>query len=271
MNTLPVELIHQILDDVPMFDIFFSMCLVNKRLRSICLNYPRFEANFSSMVTTMKKNEFDYICTLLRRSISQIVLLILFDKTDPLTPSKNELFFCRFNYIDQTFGNFRSLTLAYITYNTWCLFQCRLSSFLIKLSIHIVHSGELCASQMVTSDVLSELLFHSSSLKDLSVKMSNYSKKKVSILPQNPVALSSVQYFRLEDITIDPLSLFAIVPAIHSLEIASTHRESIFNRIYSPPLHLQRLRIEFWNIDWMQMTNLLLSFPPISSFDSYWR
>lgn len=102
--------------------------------------------------------------------------------------------------------NLRSVTLTCITYGTWCLFKFRLSSRIVKLSIHLVHSGQSHASQMITSDVLNELLLHSSSLKYLSVKMSNYSDKKVIIRSQNPATLSSVQYFRLEDIAIDLLS-----------------------------------------------------------------
>ncbi len=142
LTTLPVELIHKILDDIPMLDIFLSMPLVSKRLRSACLTYSRFQPDFSSMVISMNKSQFDCICTQLLRSISQIVSLTLFDKNDPTTPAKNGLFFSRFNCIDKTFLNLRSLNLTYIKYDTWCLFKFRLSSLIEKLSIHLVHTAQ---------------------------------------------------------------------------------------------------------------------------------
>lgn len=168
LTTLPVELIHRIFDDIPTLDIFLSMYLVNKRLRSVFLTYSRLQPNFSSVVTSMNKSQFDWICTQLLRSISQVVSLTLFDKNDPITPTKNALFFSRFNCIDKTFLNLRSLTLTYINYDTWCLFKFRLSSLIVKLFIHLVHTGILRANQMTTSAVLNELLFYSSSLKHLS-------------------------------------------------------------------------------------------------------
>ncbi len=264
LTPLPVELMHKILDDVSILDIFLSMSLVNKRLRSVCLSYSRFKVDFSSMVTSMNKSRFDCICTRLLRSISQVVSLTLFDKTDPITPAKNELFFSRFNCTNQKFANLHSLRLTYITYDTWCLFKFRLSSLIVKLSIHLVHTGIVRASQMTTSDVLSELLLYSSSLKHLSLKMSNYTEKMVIIRPQNPTALSSIQYFHLDDITIDLLSFFPIVPVLHTLEIRFAGEKLKFGHIHPPSLHLQQLRIELWSIAWTQMTNILLSFPQLA-------
>src|ERR1700722_18187530 len=115
LNTLPVELIQKILDDIPMFDILSSVCLVNKRLRSISLAYPRFRLDFCCMATK-KKNQFDLVCAQLLYLTSQIVSLTLFDEDDPMTPAKNTLFFSRFITIDCTFSNLRSLTLTYMNY-----------------------------------------------------------------------------------------------------------------------------------------------------------
>jgi len=117
LSTLPVELIHKILEDVPKLDIRLSICLVNKRLRSISLNYPLDQPDLSCTTTSMNKSQFDYICTQLLHSISQVTSLTLFNKDDPMTPVKNSLFFSRFSCINSTFSNLRSLTLTYIKYN----------------------------------------------------------------------------------------------------------------------------------------------------------
>jgi hypothetical protein len=87
----------------------------------------------------------------------------------------------------------------------------------------------------------------------------------VIIRPQNPAASSSVQYFHLEDITIDLSSLFAVVPMLHTLEILFLDRELIFGHIHSQPLYLRQLRIELWTIPWTQMTNILLSLPQLAN------
>ncbi|CAF4839207.1 unnamed protein product [Rotaria sp. Silwood1] len=86
----------------------------------------------------------------------------------------------------------------------------------------------------------------------------------VIIRPQNPAVSSSVQYFHLEDITIDLSSLFVIVPMLHTLEIRFPDRQLTFDHMHSQPLYLQQLRIEVWNITWTQMANILLSFPQLA-------
>jgi hypothetical protein len=109
------------------------------------------------------------------------------------------------------FSNLRSLSLTYINYDTWRLFKTRLPSFIATLSIHLVHP-DFCRCPMMTSAVLSELLFFSSSLKRLSVEMSNYLADTIIIRPSSPLLLSSIQYFHLKGISIDLSSLSAVVP-----------------------------------------------------------
>ena len=41
LSMLPAELFPQIFDDLSMDDLLTSLCFVNKRLRALCLSYPR--------------------------------------------------------------------------------------------------------------------------------------------------------------------------------------------------------------------------------------
>ena len=263
LTKLPTELIHKILDDVSTFDIFLSISLVNRRLRSVSLAYPRLQVNFDLVTTSMNKNQFDSICTQLRRSISHIVSLTLFEKDDPTTPTKNALFFSRFCYIDSTFSNLRSLTLTYINYDTWCLFKARLPLSIVTISIELIHT-ETYANSSTISAILHELLLFSPSLKHLSIKMRTNVKDMVKIRPESPFMSSAIQYFRLEGVMIDLSSLFVVAPMIQTLEINFTDLKSIVNTIHPRPLHLQRLRIELSTIRWTEMASLLLSFPKLT-------
>ena len=63
LTTLPVELIHKILDNVPSLGILSSLCFVNKCIRSISLAYPHFQLNFSCVDTSMETSQFGSVCT----------------------------------------------------------------------------------------------------------------------------------------------------------------------------------------------------------------
>ncbi|CAF3339924.1 unnamed protein product [Rotaria socialis] len=258
LTALPAELIHKILSDVPTFDIFLSVFLVNKRLRSISIAYPRFELDFSSLVRPISKNEFDYICTQILYLTPQIVSLKLFDKDDPITPTKNAFFFSKFCPMVRTFSNLQSLTLTYIDYETWLFFKSRLPLSIVKLSIHLVYNGR-STSSFITSETLYEFLLFSPSLEYLSLKMSNYSDKMISIRERNPTLLSSIQHFHLDGITINLPSLFTIVPRLHTLEVSFSNSNRIFDVVHNQPLHIQRLRLELYAITWATTATLLSS------------
>jgi len=171
LTTLPVELIYTIIDNVPLVDILTSVCLVNKRLRSISLIYPRFQLDFSCVNTSMDKSQFDSICTQMVYSTSQVVSLKLFDENDPMAFVKNDLFFSRFNIIDTTFPNLRSLILTYIKYSTWRLFKSRLPPLIMTLSIYLhLSASETYSDVTDASDIFNERIFLSPLLKHLSVK-----------------------------------------------------------------------------------------------------
>lgn len=263
LTALPAELIYQILDHVPTFEILLSFCLVNKHLRSIALVYPRLQPDFSCTTHRIDKRQFDYICSRLRRSISQIISLKLFDPDDPLTPMKNALFLSRFSRVDQTFSNLRSLTLTYINYDTWCLFKNRISSPLTCFTIHLVHLGQR-ANFSLTSMILIEILLFSLLFERLSIKMSNYSNQMIPISHQSGLTLPFLRYFRCEGISIDVSGLSVLAPRCHTLEFNQQNENIKLNFILFRSMYLQRLRLELRSLLWTEIEVIFFSFPRLT-------
>jgi hypothetical protein len=177
-------------------------------------------------------------------------------------PIKNDLFFSRFHIIDRIFPNLRALTLTYIDYETWCLFKIRLPPLITNLFIELSDS-DLLASSPTTYDVLSELLFLSPFLQRFSVKMAGFIDGDPIIRPPNSTTIttSSIQYFYLDYIQIDLLSLLAVAPMLHTVEGYFDTPDLKSEIIHLRLLYLQRLRIELWTINWTDMVALLSLFP----------
>ncbi|CAF3753462.1 unnamed protein product [Rotaria sp. Silwood1] len=180
-----------------------------------------------------------------------------------MTSAKNTLFFSRFSFIDTTFPNLRSLALTHIKYDTWRFFKTRLPPLIVTFSIHLSYS-DILACLSITSAILSELLFLSPLLKRLSVKMTGFLSGAVKIRPPNSAILSSVQYFHLESVAIDLLSLLAAAPMLQTLKGKFLPLHSKISRINSRLLYLQQLWIELWAITWTEMATLLSSFPRLT-------
>ena len=264
LTTLPAELIHKIVENVPLVDILTSVCLVNKRLRSISLNCHRSQLDFSCVNTWMNKSQFDSICTQMIHSTSEVISLTLFDKNDPMSFVKNNIFFYRFNIIDTTFPNLRSLTLTSISYSTWRFFTSHLPPLIMTLCICLYfYDPGMCSSAENASGSLSELLFLSPSLKRLSVEMCNVSDRSLEIRSPDSSILSSVQYLRIKSVTIDLLSLLAVAPMLDTLECRFDAHTLKLVTTYPLLLYLKKLRITLGSITWNEMANLLSSFPQL--------
>ena len=262
LTILPVELIYKIIENVPLVDILTSVCLVNKQLRSISLNCRRSQLDFSCLNTSMDKTQFDSICTQMIDSTSEVISLTLFDKNDPMSFVKNDIFFYRFNIIDTTFPNLRSLTLTRIKYSTWRFFRSRFPPLIMTLSIYLYDFDSYTTTYMTDrSDVLSELIFLSPSLKRLSVEMTNISKRILEIRPPNSSILSSIQYLEIKSVTINLLCLLAVAPMLDTLECRFDTQNLTLATTYPRLLYLQELRITLESITWKKMTNLLSLFP----------
>jgi hypothetical protein len=261
LTRLPVELIFKIVENVPLVDILSSVCLVNKRLRSISLMCRRSQLDFGYIDTSMDKSKFDSICRQMVHSTCEVISLTLFNEDDMMATVKNDLFFSRFEIIDKTFPNIRSLTLTCIKYETWRLFKNRLPPLINTLSISLYFSE----SAHDASDIFNGLLFLSPLLKRLSVKMGNYLKSDFRIRSPNPSIASSVQYLRIEPYAIDILSLIAVAPMFHTLQCGVQSEKLTLAQISPRLLYLQELRIKVRNITWKKMSNLLLSCPRLVS------
>jgi hypothetical protein len=132
---LPVELINKILDDISTFDILTYVCLVNKRLRTVSLAYPRFRLDLTH--SFKKKRQFDKLCTRLMYLSSQIVSLTLINEDDATIPAKITYLFSRTITVNSTFSSLYSLSLSHFDRSIWDCNKARLTSFITLTSISI--------------------------------------------------------------------------------------------------------------------------------------
>jgi len=169
LSKLPVELINKILDDVSTFDILTYVCLVNKRLRTVSLAYPRFRLDLNRF-SFNKKRQFDKLCTQLVYLSSQIASLTLTNEDDATIPAKIAYLFSRSITVNSTFSSLHSLSLSHVDHTIWDSIKARLTSFIALTSISINFITDMKASTpLFASIILMELLFFSSSLKRLSL------------------------------------------------------------------------------------------------------
>ncbi|CAF1114490.1 unnamed protein product [Rotaria sordida] len=94
--------------------------------------------------------------------------------------------------------------------------------------------------------------------------MSGFDDHDVKIRPPNSTIISSVQYFHIEFITIDLLSLLAVAPMLHTLNGSFETPDLKLGIPHPHLLYLERLRIELWAISWTEMTTLFSSFPRLA-------
>jgi CRP-like cAMP-binding protein len=161
LSVLPVELIHRILDEIATFDILTDVCFVNKRLRAISLNYPRFRFDLTRSFD--KKRQFDEHCTQLVHLSSQVVSLTLANDGDATMPVRIAYFLSQFMGIDAPFSNLRSLSLSHVDLGVWQSLKVRRSSFFALTSISIsLIKREKYVTTLFVSTTLVELLSFSS-------------------------------------------------------------------------------------------------------------
>lgn len=139
LSDLPVELFEKILDDIPSFDILSSLCLVNKGLRSLSLNYSRFQINFNCL---KKKKKFNSFYVYLSPLSSRIVAISLSDSNDDTLPNKIDYFFLQLNITHHTFTNLRSLTLSHVDHDMWRSIKTYVKSF-VSLTVLSIDSTDV--------------------------------------------------------------------------------------------------------------------------------
>ncbi|CAF1273195.1 unnamed protein product [Adineta ricciae] len=101
LNSLPVELIHHLLEYFHSYEIIQSFFNVNEHLNRIVINYDRYIWDFRGIL----KCQFDLVCQFLQPN--RVIYLRLCD--DDETPEQCHIFFSRF-HIEQ-FVNLRSLEI----------------------------------------------------------------------------------------------------------------------------------------------------------------
>jgi hypothetical protein len=266
LSKLPVELINKILDDVSTFDILTCVCLVNKRLRTVSLAYPRFRLDLNR--SFKKKRQFDKLCTQLVYLSSQIVSLTLSNENDATIPAKIAYLFSRSIAVNSTFSSLHSLNLSHVDRCIWDSIKVRLTSFIALTSISISFITDKKASTpLFASIILMELLFFTPSLKRLSLNtFFNYLPVMATIDPSRTLKASSIEYLSLDNIGIDLKSLFAVTPALVSLISTVDYSQLIKNIDQQPSANLRRLSITFDHVTLDKIERLLSSMIHLTDF-----
>ncbi|CAF4796823.1 unnamed protein product [Rotaria sp. Silwood1] len=104
LETLPVEILYHILDDLDAQTILFSFRHICRRFRAIVNNYDRYSLNFESI----SKSDFERVCYLINpRQVTSLTL-----RENEGAPDQIKLFLSYFNL--QQFSYLRSLSLFII-------------------------------------------------------------------------------------------------------------------------------------------------------------
>ena len=214
LSTLPVELLHIIFDDLSVGDILASMCFVNKRLRRICLTYPRFRFDLNSFAR--KKEPFQSVCAHLPHVSSQILSLTFSKEYNSLVSFKISCFFSRFLQINDGFSKLHSITIDPIDEQTWRSINHRLTALTSLDSLSIQCNEYLDLS--IASQLLRELLFDSPKLKRLHVNLFVDGSGTFIVDPCPSTRRSQIEHLHLEGIRLEFRSLFAVTPVLQSLD-----------------------------------------------------
>jgi hypothetical protein len=211
LNMLPAELFPKIFDDLSVDDILASLCYVNKRLRALCLSYPQFRFDLHSF--GKKKAQFQSICAHSPYVSSQILSLTFSKEYDNLMSMKISRFFSRTVDTADAFSKLRSITIGSIDEQTWRSINPRLTTFASLVSLSISCHEHVDGS--IASKLLCELLFDCRTLKRLHVKVFVEGHDAFVVQPRR----SQIEHFSLDGNRIELRSLFAVTPALQSLDV----------------------------------------------------
>ena len=265
LSVLPVELIDRILDEIPTFDILTHVCFVNKRLRAISLNYPRFRFDLNRSFD--KKRQFDEHCTQLVHLSSQVVSLTLANDGDATMPVRIAYFLSQFMALDAPFSNLRSLSLSHVDLGVWQSLKVLRSSFFALNSISIsLIKREKYLTTLFVSTTLVELLSFSSSLQHLSLRAHNCLSDRVTIDPGQALTTSSITHLTLDNIDADLQTLLPVTPLLRSFISTAYYSQIVHNIHLLPAVYLQRLSINVEGIRLTKIERLLSSMKHLTDF-----
>lgn len=266
LSSLPVEIIHRILDEISTCDILSHVCLVNQRLHSICLRYHRFRFDLTCSFNTTRQH-FDNKCTQLLRFSSQVVSLTLANDGDATISIRIAHFFSRLTSPHLNFSNLRSLILSRVDVGVWESFKVRRSSFLALTSMSISFDGDdECLTPPFVSNAVNDLLLLSSSLLHLTVKAYNYPSDRVTLAASPMLTTSSITHLTLDNIEIDLPTLLSVAPRLRSFNSTADCSHILHNIHPLPPVHLQRLSIDVKEMPLAKIERLLSSMKQLAHF-----
>jgi hypothetical protein len=255
LSNLPVELIHKIFDDVSSFDMLASLCLVNKRLRLISLNYPRFLLDFSYL---KEKRHFDLFCAQLPSISSRNVSLAFSNIHDGTMPIKIDCFFLQYNDINNIFPKLHSLSLSHVDYIMWTSIKnyVELLTSLTSLSIYTANMVYTSKTTDFISHLFNDLLFISSTLKCLCLRVNSNTAPYISKLYLNK-KISPIKHLILDNVFVDLQNLSFIVPALHTFDMMiNMCNFDCIAHVY-PFKHLKYLSITVYCLNFSTIKKLL--------------
>ncbi|CAF3176215.1 unnamed protein product [Rotaria socialis] len=256
LSNLPVELIYKIVDDITIFDILGCLCLVNKRLRLICLGYNHFRLDLSYV---KKRKQFDLFCDRLASISSQIDSLSFSDFNDATMPSKIERFFLRFQVINDKFSNLKSLHLSHVDPIMWKSIKnhVKLLMSLVSLFIDVAYIWVDADPDKEISYLLKDILFMSISLKHAHVRCNNGSRIYLSDICGKQI--SSIEHLTLTNVSIDLQQLYSIAPGLCTLNTRVTAYHPAYKFHVNPPENLQRLSLNISHLYFSLIEQILHS------------
>ena len=225
LSALPAEVLHLILNKLPMDDIFTSICFVSEHLRAVCLTYPYFTFDFSSFAK--KKKPFDAVCAQLPAVASQIRSITFSSRFDN---QRIRHFFSRLVLTPDTFSRLHSISLCSIDVRTWHSINSRLTSFpsLVTLTIECYENID----NSLASELLRELLYDSRSLKRLRLKVSVDGYDPFVVDPRLDGRQSSIEHLSVYGLFFNLAPLLEVQPALQSLNL-----DRVWLPLFPPPAY----------------------------------
>ena len=255
LSNLPVELIEKIFDDLPIIDILGSLNLVNKRLHLISFGYRRFRIDFSYI---KRKKQFHLFCDQLTSISSRIVSLSFSDCNDETIPSKIEFFFSRFQSINDTFSNLKSLHLSKVDRLMWKAVQHHVKSLMTLVSLSIDVAVMLFDNDIseFLSYLLNDILFLSTSLKYVYVKANDINVPELHFNFREE-QISLIEHLTLLNIPIALEQLYPHVPALRAFDIhLRVYPPAYPFRLY-PSENLRRVSLNIYRLYFSTIEQLL--------------
>ena len=253
VSILPAELFPKIFDDLLVDDILASLCFVNRRLRALCLSYPRFRFDLDSC-GRKKKRQVQSICAHLPYVSSRILSSKFSRECGNLMFMKISRFFSQ--TVD-AFQKLRSITIGSIDEQTWRSINRRLTTLVSLVSLSIDCHERVNGSTV--SQLLCDLLCDCRTLKRLHMKVLVDGTDGFVVDLRPETRRSQIEHLCLDGCGVELRSLFAVTPALQSLDGSlALFQFRTDTRFYSPET-IRQLKIHAYFIELTEIETMLHS------------